>query len=227
MTWLMLGSEERRSLRRARVFGVMTASALLSSSIPATPAVAQLAPGYSGYSSAPERGSEAEYWFMLRQLGDCVANMKTAQAEAFLATEIDSKAEGREFKTLFGGRNNSCMRNFVSATIVRSQVRGVLAESLFKRNLRIGRPIRPIEPKASQIATIHQFAQCYVYREPAAAQRLLMGTRLKSDEETSAVQDISSGFAQCLPSRTVSLDATDVRLAFAEALYHASKANRG
>lgn len=226
MTGMRLGFDGRRSLLRAGAFGILTASVLLSVSVPVAPVVAQLAPGYSGTSSAPERGSEAEYWFMLRQLGDCVATTKTAQAEALLAAEIDSKAEGRAFTALFGGRSNSCMRNFVSATIIRSQVRGVLAEALFKRNLRNGRAIHLVEPAVSEVTTIHQFARCYVYREPAAAMHLLMETRLKSDEEVSDVQTMSSGFAKCLPNRTVSLDPTNVRLALAEALYHSSAADR-
>ena len=215
--------DHRLCSKAARAAGSMCVFGAVCLIAAEQPAVAQLAPGYSGYSSAPEQGSELEYWFMLRQLGDCVANTKTVQAEALLAAPVDSKAEARAFSALFGGRSNSCMRNFVSATIVRSQVRGVIAEGLFKRNLRNGQVVRPSSPVDKEVATLHQFARCYIARQPAEAQRLLKETVLKSDEEMAMVQALSSTFAQCLPDRKVSLDASDVRLAFAEALYHASQ----
>ena len=190
----------------------------------ATPAAAQLSPSTSGSSTAPTEASEKDYWWMLRQMGDCLADYKTEKSQAFLAAKIDSPAETRAFKQLFGRSRNMCMRNFVSASIVRSQIRGVVAEGLYRRNLAlVGADFVPAANAPAQIASLHDFARCYVSSNYAEARTLLKETRLATEDEAELVKRMAPGFSSCLPEgRDVVLKPINVRLSLAEALYHAT-----
>ena len=196
----------------------------LASMTVAIPAEAQLAPGYSGYSTAPEAGTDKDYLFMMRQLGSCLAASKTKLAVAMLAAPENSAAEGRAFQDLFNARNNNCLGAVVRATVVRAQVRGALAEALYRRNLRAGATVRPVVTDVSgeEVGNLADFARCYVSRHPAEARALLDDTKLGTSEERAAVIAMSGDFQTCLPAREVELSPSDIRMVLAEVLYKAT-----
>ena len=55
----------------------------------ATSAPAQLAPGYSGQSGVRSLG-DSDTWFAIRQLGHCLARLKTAESRALVLAEPGS-----------------------------------------------------------------------------------------------------------------------------------------
>lgn len=187
-------------------------------------ASAQVASGYSGYSTAPEEGTDKDYLFMLRQIGSCLAGSKTRQAVAMLAAPVNSAAEGRAFQALFNSRNNVCLGSYVSASVVRSQIRGTLAEALYRRNVNAGAAVRPTSATVSgnDVASLHDFARCYVSRHPDDARALIDKTKLGTSEERAAVIAMSAEFKACLPQRQVELSPSDVRMVIAEVLYNAT-----
>lgn len=186
---------------------------------------AQLAPGYSGQSSAPTEGVADDYWLLLRGIGPCVAQGKQADAAVFLATEPGSPAETRAFRELFGSQRNKCMQNFVSAVFLRAHLRGALAEGMYEL-VGAGRAAPASVAAGSEdhdapIADLRDFGRCYVAMHPAKAHALLVDTRLASDAEKAAVRAMASDFGGCLPAdREVKLNPAEVRMALAEALYH-------
>ncbi|GGD52244.1 hypothetical protein GRI62_05565 [Erythrobacter arachoides] len=209
-------------IRSLRVSGAMAFAALC---VIAVPAQAQLSSGTSGFSSAPVNASEAEYWQMMGRLGQCLANSKEEASRTFLAAPIDSEAENAAFAALFHRQSNRCMGNFVSASLLRAHVRGVVAEGLIeqlpedRRAALVATP--PAEPDT--IANLHDFARCYVAMHPAESMTLLRETRLQSAGELAYIQQIAGDFGACLPEgRDVSLRPLNVRLALAEALHHAA-----
>ncbi|MDB5695205.1 MAG: hypothetical protein JWN21_748 [Sphingomonas bacterium] len=186
------------------------------------PASAQLAPGRSGASDEPRTASEEEFWFFMRELGACLAKTKREQSMAFLATVVDSPQEKRAFDGLIRkGGSNVCMRNMVRATVVRAQVRGVVAEGLYK--LQPPGAVPAAVASDRQIRSIHDFADCYIARNHADARGLLITTKLGTVEESQRVQAMSQQFGVCLPQgRKVPIVPTDIRMALAGALYRAS-----
>lgn len=212
-------------LRRSRTFqllGIGCAALIALATMWPSLAQAQLAPGYSGTSSAPEEGTDKDYLFMMRQLGPCLVSNKTKQSIAMLAAPAGSAAEDRAFRALFNSRNNICLGAFVSARIARGQVRGSLAEALYRRNLNAGAVVGSIAPHFGEVASLHDFARCYVSRHSVEAQALLELTRLGTTEEREKVVEMSSDFQACLPDRQIELDPSDVRMALAEELYKAT-----
>ncbi|WAT18465.1 hypothetical protein OZN62_02470 [Aurantiacibacter sp. MUD11] len=191
----------------------------------AAPAAAQINGSASGFSDAPTQASEAEYWSMLGQMGTCLAEQKTEESTAFLASNIDSSDEDAAFDALFHRSRNGCMGNFVQAGFLRSHVRGVVAEGLFEAlpdatvEAFIAAP--PTGPEV--IASLHDFARCYVVAHPAEARALLRETRVATQGELEFIRTIAADFAPCLPQdREVRLRPTSVRMAIAEAAYHAA-----
>lgn len=188
-------------------------------------AKAQLAPGYSGTSSAPVEGTESDYWHLLRVMGECAAQLKYDEAVAFLATDPGSSAEAKAFHEIFGGQRNVCMRNFVSATLVRAHLRGAVAEGLYKRLAREARSPSPAAATSTigmeqDIRTLHDFARCYVRSHEAEARTLLMETRLATREERATVVRMAPDFAECFPAgREIEINPIEIRLAIAEAMY--------
>ena len=155
---------------------------LLASLVPlaaASPAAAQLAPGISGFSSAPTNASEGEYWEFIRRLGLCLADAKEADARAFLAATPGSAGETAVFGRLFHRQTNSCMGNFVAASFPRAYVRGAIAEGFVKMMSEAERAAiasRAISD-VSDVRTMHDFARCYVAQQPATALAFLAETR--------------------------------------------------
>lgn len=189
----------------------------------AVPADAQLAPGYSGQSTAPTLGVPDDYWLLLREISYCVPAQKYEGSVAFLAEEPASAAETRAFKKLFGGQRNICMRNFVDATFLRAHLRGAVAEGLYKKIHTM--KSEPVAPLAEQpiIRSLHDFARCFVAEHPNSAHRLLIDTKLGSADERAAIQIMAADFGRCLPDRAKArIDPSEVRMALAEALYRAA-----
>jgi hypothetical protein len=191
----------------------------------ATAASAQLAPGVSGISGAPTTASEEEYWFFIRELGRCLALSKPAQSLALMNTSPGSAEEKRAFDALVSRRGaNNCMRNYVRARMLREQVRGSVAEGLYKARASAASQaaLQPIA-RPSSIRSLHDFAACYVAAHPANAQRLLNDTKLGTKDEHQRVRDLAATFGPCLPQgREVRIVPVDIRLALAEALYRTS-----
>lgn len=192
----------------------------------AGPVHAQLASGYAGQSGGPTAGVPDDYWYLLRQIGPCVAASKTEEARAFLATVPGTATEKRAFDRVFGRKRNVCMRHFVNATFVRAHLRGAIAEGLYERmpgGTRTSTQPAGTAIDRAGIRTLHDFARCYIAGNPAEAGTLLSETQLGSQEEVDAVMRLSTGFESCFPlGRKVRIDATEVRMAIAEALYHAN-----
>ena len=162
---------------------------------------------------------------MLRQLGPCLASNKRDRAIAFLAAPIDSEEETAAFDALFDRSANRCLQNFVSATMVRSWVRGVVAEGLFKDAMREWpEGAAPVIEEPASIASIHDFARCYVALDFAAARSLLEETRLGDKSELARMRELAPTFGRCLPEGSdVTLKPMNIRMALAEALYHATR----
>lgn len=184
----------------------------------AMPVHAQLAPGYSGQSSAPRQAVREEVWEMNRVLGQCLVRTKREKAVAYLMTVPDSADEGEAFGKLFSRERNVCMRDFVSATLLRSTVRGTIAEALYEQSVPV--PAALAVPVGDEVRTFHDFARCYVRTHGPTAQQLLATTKLGTREETAFVKTMAADFGPCLPEGVeVRLIPSDIRLAFAEALW--------
>lgn len=204
----------------------LSAIALLAASLcGSAPALAQLSPSTSGFSSAPTSANDEEYFYMLRQLGPCLASNKRDRSIAFLDAAIDSPQEAAAFDALFGDTTNRCMQNFVSATLVRAWVRGVVAEGLFKDAMRDWpEGTVPAIEEPESIASIHDFARCYVAQDFAAARGLIEETRLGDKSELARMRELAPTFGPCMPQGSqIALKPMNIRMALAEALYHATR----
>jgi len=188
-------------------------------------AQAQLAAGSSGFSDAPTNAHESEYWMMMSEFGNCIAAHKSEQALAFVDTVIDSAEEAKRYKALFGRSKNFCMRHFVSATMIRSRVRGVVAEGLVKRlpDETMHRLVEQAPAGPAKVKTLHDFAMCYVVSYPLEAQQFLRDTRLATQGEEEFLRSKWSHFSSCMPQGVTNQPkATSVRMAVAEALLRAA-----
>ena len=185
---------------------------------------AQFAPGNSGFSSAPTQGSENEYWWLLRELGHCLSRSKTDEARAFLSTAIDTPAEETAFDELFHAQRNVCMRNYVNLTTVRAHIRGAVAEGMYERHVPDRASFRPAAAAPNEpVQDLHDFARCYVADHAETAHAFLVDTRLGNRDEIEAVRGMAADFGPCLPQGAeVRLNPPEVRMAIAEALYHAA-----
>ncbi len=203
---------------------MMAFSAACGMAFFALPVQAQLSAGSSCFSSAPTSASEAEYWTMVRRLGLCLADSKRDKSIAFLDTVPGSKEEGGAFRELFHRNSNRCMGNFISAQIVRGHIRGSVAEGFVTmmdgdaKQARLATPV--VAPE--NIRSIGDFAQCYLAGNPATALEFLEQTNVGTAGEIDALRQMSSKFGVCLPEGFKSeLDPVNVRMAIAEAVYHA------
>lgn len=193
------------------------------------PARAQLSPGTSGHSSAPTEAGEAEAMRFMRRLGSCIAERKHDLGVAFMASEIGSPEEDAVVAELFKGNRNVCMGNMVSATMQRAYVRGSVAEWLYKSaagDRRLDAVVAGArEPE--MVVSMHDFADCFVARQPSVADGLVTQTLLGTEGETEYVRRMAQSFGPCLPSgREVRIVPTQIRMAIAEALYHAATGDR-
>ena len=191
-----------------------------------TPASAQLAPGTSGFSSAPTTASEAEYWIMLRRLGTCLADAKNEESIAFVTANPGTKDEDKAFASLFHRNSNRCMGNFVSATMLRNHVRGSVAEGLLnlmdKGELQL--PADALERVPERIRSIHEFAYCYAANNPVTALQFLEETKVGTKGEIAAMRQMATDFGPCFPDGiSIEINPVNVRAAIAEAYYRLAK----
>lgn len=197
--------------------------------VSATGAQAQLAPGYSGTSTAPVVGTEEEFWYSLAELGRCFAAGRARQVQALLTTRRGTAAENRAFDTLMG-RYTSCLRAAHSLRAARPTIRSALAEGMYKQMTKT--PLSPVafdrpremtmeEARAlGPIGILGTVADCFVARHPAQAHGLVTGTPMGTRAEADAVGRYGTMLAQCTPPRMrLQFDPSDLRLAIAEALY--------
>ena len=206
-----------------QMLGVVTPAALVA----ASPAHAQLAPGASGWSSAPTEASEAEYWIMMRRMGLCLADAKREQSVAFMDATPGSAAEDAAVKALFNRSRNRCMGNFVSASMLRSHMRGVVAEGLVELLPDQQRQAlaRSGGTPPAEVLNFHDFARCYVANHPSVAIDFLSQTKVATDGEREAIRQMASDFGPCLPAdREVRINPMNARMAIAEAVFHAARA---
>ena len=187
-----------------------------------TPAQAQLAPGVSGFSSAPTSASEAEYWTMIRRLGVCLADAKNKESVAFITAAPGSAEEDKAFTALFHRHSNRCMGNFVSASMLRSHVRGSVAEGLL--NLmdedRVRNPAFSADHAPENVRSIHEFAYCYVANNPVTAYQFLDQTQIGTKGEVAAIRQMAVDFGPCFPEGvSIEINPINVRVAIAEAYY--------
>lgn len=216
----MSGNSTSLRLAAGHCWAGVVAALLLA--VVASPARAQLSSSASGFSSAPTNANQAQYWDMMSQLGNCLAQQKAPQARAFVNSVIGSEEEALAFKALFNRQFNVCLGDFVRASMVRAHVRGLVAEGLFE-NLPAEASDRlvaaPPSPPAT-IETFHDFARCYAVTHPADARDLLEQTRVATKGEQEFVAAITAHLEPCLPAgKEVKLRPTLVRMAVAEALY--------
>jgi hypothetical protein len=116
------------------------------------------------------------------------------------------------------------MRDFVNLTTVRAHIRGAVAEGMYKRVVS-GRasPLTSLTASDEPVLDLHGFARCYVAGHAEKAHTLLVETRLGDRDEIKAVRDMAPDFGPCLPQGVeVRLNPPEVRMAIAEALYHAA-----
>jgi len=192
-------------------------------------AAAQIKPTASGTSSSPIQATTEEYWWIIGEMGRCLASSKTQDATAFMATQIGSAEEGWAFRALINRRHNSCMRNFIRLSFPRAHMRGAIAEGLYWRALgdRTTAPaFRPVDRVG--VTNIHEFASCYIVQNGASAHSLLSESKVGTSKERQIIQQLAPGFGACISEgATISIDPPQVRLAIAEAAYHATAMNSG
>lgn len=192
-------------------------------------AAAQIKPTASGTSSSPIQATTEEYWWIIGEMGRCLARSKTQDATAFMVTQIGSVEEGRAFRALINRRHNSCMRNFIRLSFPRAHMRGAIAEGLYWRALgdRTTAPsFRPVDRVG--VTSIHNFASCYIVRNGDSAHSLLSESKVGTRKERQMIQQFAPDFAACISEgTTISIDPPQVRLAIAEAAYHATTTSSG
>lgn len=193
----------------------------------AASAQAQLSTGASGQPGS--RSADAsEYWWAYGQLGSCLAKNK-ARASLALMNAIHGSED--EAKAVYGliGRPTMCLRHLSRMGILTTDLRGVVAEGLYKE---AGAPLLPeaeftVRKKmdgdeAERIGVFGltaELADCFVTRKPAEARKLLT-TPPGSEEEGAALITAAPAFKACSPgSVTFQLSAIEYRGAVAEALY--------
>lgn len=189
------------------------------------PAHAQLAPGYSGFAGVETRtGKEA--LDTLREVGSCLARNKQQESVALLRTSPGTRAELDAMDRMIG-RPTMCLRSASSLRTPRFWIRGSIADALYRQTFAAppapsGASSRSSAPGKRRVAAnLLAFSACYAAAEPENVHRLLVSTRIGSDEERGLMEEVLESFDQCRadPSRPIRLDATEVRLALADALW--------
>ena len=213
--------------------GRLAAACALASATFAPVAHAQVASGHSG-SPGPRAGVPEEFWWALRQMGECFAKTKAEHAKELLATEPRSQAEANAASSLLG-RYTVCLRHGNRIRLTTDVLRGAVAEALYKKEFSAAPP--PVLGSAvsgmSEVASagghrlLTSFARCYASIQPESVHRLLTTTKLGGKQERAELSTMKPDFARCLPPNSAfNFHPSDVRLAMAEALYRRSSALR-
>ena len=204
-----------------------------AAAFPASAATAQLAPGYSGQSGVMSFG-HSDAWFNVRQLGHCLARLKTAQARALILAEPGSEAEEQAARALIG-RETSCLIYATRLEFTRDMLRGTVAEALYRRE--ISTPPSAGQPPPSTLQAldgmdqrrrrillprllVSDFSSCLAAAEPVLVHRLITTTRLGTSEEREQVSAMAGRFEACVPQGARLQPYSEIiRLGLADALY--------
>lgn len=164
-------------------------------------AQAQIAPGYSGSSSANGfvAGNE-ETWQTLRVFGACFARNNRPQAFTLLATEPGSAAEAQASRQMFRDGPQDCMGYTRRMRAPISLLRGAIAEGLMKRHIPIPADlVAPAPAPGAQLRSAGDAARCYAAAHPDRV-RGLLATPLGSRREAETIAAIvNGGLSRCLP----------------------------
>lgn len=189
----------------------------------AASSAAQISPGSSGFPGI-RSASQEEYWFSMRELGRCLVSFKHAQSIQWMKTPVDSPAEKKLVDAMYASKGTSCLRDMYSMGVIRSMVRGSVAEALYKTSgLQGAVPPAPASHPfdSTNIKSLGDFALCYAVTHPNETRTLLMTTGLGSVAEKAEMARLSPGFAECVPAGIeLKLSPQPLRAAFAEAMYH-------
>lgn len=200
---------------------IMLGMAALALGVTTAPAMAQIAPGYSGSSDGgvDYMGNE-EIWQALRVFGTCYARVNAPHALELIGTEPGTQAERDAVRRAIRDPQN-CFGYVVRVRAPYATLRGAVAEGLFRRRVAIPAALRQAPPaRGTESRNIYEAARCV-----AAAQgdrvRGLLATSMGSRGEREAASALLSGpFRQCVPPEagTLAMSPMYVRYLLAEAL---------
>jgi hypothetical protein len=156
----------------------------------------------------------------LETVGQCEAASQSRKTAAFILTTPGSAEEETAYRALFG-HNVACLGLFTRLSVPRYQLRGALAEGLYKLPPK-KQPIAPASvpaPAASPFA-IDQIAECYTRANPDTVRAFLLSTTAETRQEQTAFAGFAGDLGPCIPAGVqIKLNADRVRLALAEAAY--------
>lgn len=198
----------------------------------AGPAVGQLAPTYSGQSTAPVQGTQDEFYWSLNELGLCLAKTRKREARAFVLSESGSADENRAFSAMLG-KHSMCVRGASSIRLPTSMIRGAIAEAMYKKGNATFRP--PVAPGPRRTLTaaekarltpygvLSDFSRCLAAAHPQETHALITTTRLGSKAEAAQIDAMAPRFDACLPVKfRIAFDPSEIRLGLAEAMLRAT-----
>lgn len=199
-----------------RVIFLMLCAALPSA------AIAQLAPGRSGFSSTSYLGGQAA-WNELSDFGRCYASNERSDAMKLVTTKAGSAEEAQTYKQLFGKANQYCLGSVTSMRASSMMVRGSIAEGLYKKRIAVPANLAvATAPAVEQVHNLSEAALCYAGRNRGEAQSLVDGTKAGSKEEYAAIGALWDRFGECIPQtarKSMQIEVTLVRFRIAEALW--------
>lgn len=193
----------------------------------ATPASAQLAIGRSGTSTSRAFSSQEEVWREVWGFGICFARDKPREAIELLATAPGTEEEASVYKRLMKG-DQSCLGSTTNLSAPLPMIRGAIAEGAYRRVSRrelapVPQPVAAVQPV--EVRNFGESIRCFVAGHAADVHALLYSAGPGSKKESAAVRALMPEYQRCLPNGLqFSMSATQLRFAFAEALYHATPA---
>ncbi|RVT43940.1 hypothetical protein [Sphingobium algorifonticola] len=159
----------------------------------------------------------------LRRFAQCVVRGQPALANALLAAEADSPQETAMFRKIAASRNR-CLGKGRLAMKNRA-MRGALAEQMYLQAYpdpvrAPARPDAPVRTSPDSTKAYHDYGNCVVTRDPAAADAVLRA-KPGSVEEKQTYQQTAAALSSCLSGDDAALriDRLTMRGYLAEALY--------
>lgn len=176
---------------------------------------------------------------VLASFADCLARMGPGQSEALLRSQPATDAERHAAQTLVHA-HSSCMTDRMVLSMNAPMIRGLVAESMFKRRhpdwlvaaqgLPSTPPVRPARPirasvaeKGSEVererAFMAAYSGCIAWAAPTQVAKLL-GTAIASPEEKQELLALGSSLNDCMPFGVrYQLNVGGLRTSLASALY--------
>ena len=178
-------------------------------------AAAQIGTGQSGISTSTPL-TNVQPFRELRAFGACYARTHRPAALTLIATVPGSAEENKAFRRLVYGEDVSCLSGGTRMSMPILFARGAIAEGLL---LSGGVPdtYRLPSPSPADARELHSVARCYTAGHRTEVEKLLK-THPGSREEVTAVAALWDDFRQCMPGKTVRLNAPWIRFLLAEAL---------